>query len=71
MIRLVFTILLLILGCGAFILLLVRLNRFHGGPRLLVRLFVLSILAAVLVSAGWLPGGCYSGEQSTAQTDRK
>jgi|GEM_PF-4870132 len=71
MIRLVFTILLLILGFVAFILLLVRMHRFDGSPRLIVRLIVLSALAAVLVSAGWLPNGCYPREDGTAQTDRE
>ena len=71
MTQLAFTILLLILGLGAFLLLVVRMHRFRGGPRLIVRLFVLSALVAVLASAGWLPEGCYSRQDGAVQTDRE
>lgn len=71
MLQLVFTIFLLILGLGAFIVLVARMHRFGGGPRLIVRLFVLSVLVAVLASAGWLPDGCYSGDDTTVQTERE
>ena len=71
MISLAFTILLLILGFMAFTLLAVRMHRFDGGSRLLVCLFVLSLLVAVLVSAGWLPRGCGSRRNVTVQTDRE
>ena len=70
MIRLVFTILLLILGFLAFILLVERMHRFPGGPRFMVRLLLFSALVACLVSAAWMPDGCYSGEQGAGQTDR-
>ena len=71
MIRLVFTFLFVVLGIGAFILLIVRMHRFAGGPRFIVRVFLLSVFLAVLASAGYLPDGCYSGDDGTRQTDRE
>ena len=69
MLRLVFTFLLVILGIGAFILLVVRMHRFAGGPRFIVKILLLSVFLAVLASAGWLPSGCYSSGDSIVQTE--
>ena len=71
MLRLVFTFLLVILGVGACILLVVRMHRFPGGPRFVVRLLLLSVLLACLASAGWLPDGCYSTDDGIVQADGK
>ena len=69
MLRLVFTFLFVVLGIGAFILLIVRMHRFAGGPRFIVRIFLLSVFLAVLASAGWLPDGCYSRDDGIVQSD--
>ena len=69
MLRLVFTFLFVVLAGGAFILLVVRMHRFAGGPRFVVRILLLSVFLAVLASAGWLPSGCYSGDDGIVQSE--